>query len=216
MEKQIKEEKKMKKEKKPKEDILEKVMKENIKLKERLEKYKPKPKEVPQPFVPSAPKLCACGKEVMWDINIRDKCAECNHKHFLEEFKKAGLNDMGFSTEKKKFYSHTTGVQPYDLKFIKVVNTSEGCFPTKTFPCMIYICDEYGIHQNTLGITRGFADYLIKELKLVNDVEGKGWYYYNPLIKEDEQGRKKAELEKEIQRKTKELETLKINKEKIK
>jgi hypothetical protein len=203
------------KEKKPKEDILEKVMKENIKLKERLEKLKPKPKEVPQPFVPAKPELCACGKERMWDVNIRDKCAECNHKYFLEEFKKAGLNDMGYSVEKKKFYSHTTGVETYDLKFIKVVNTSEGCFVTGTFPCMIYICDEFGFHRNTLGITRGFADFLIKELKLINDIEGKGWYYYNPLIKEDEQGRKKAELEKEIQRKTKELKDLKAQEIKI-
>lgn len=203
---------KIKKEKpKQKEDLLDKIMKENIKLKEKLEKLKPKakPKEVSQPSVPEKPKLCACGKEVMWDINIRDKCAECNHKHFLEAFEKAGLNKDGYSTEKKKFYSHTTGVQTYDLKFIKVVNTSEGCFVTNTFPCMIYICDEYGIHQNTLGITRGFADYLIKELKLVNDIEGKGWYYYNPLIKEDEQGRKKAELQREIQRKTEELNRLK-------
>jgi hypothetical protein len=196
------------KEEKKKADLFEKIMKENIKLKEKLEKLKPKKKEIPQPYIPSKPELCACGKERIWDVNIKDKCAECNHKYFLEEFKKFGLNEMGYSAEKKKFYSHTTGVETYNLKFIKAVIIG-GCFQTATFPYTLYICDEYGIHQNTLGITKGFGDFLIKELNLVNNIEGKEEEYYNPLIKEDKDGRKKAELKREIEKKTQELEKLK-------
>ena len=162
---------------------------------------------------PKVEPVCSCGRKLMWDINIRDKCDECNRKHFIELFNKAGLDETGYSVEKKKFYSHTTGVQSYDLKFVMGVNMS-GLMSTYTFPCVIYICDEFGCHNNTLGITREFADYLIKELKLVKNTEGATLYdkdtYKNPLIREDKEGKKRAELEKEIQKKQEELNKLKM------
>jgi len=136
--------------------------------------------------IPKEP-TCECGKPRIWDVNIRDKCEECHRNHFLAEFNKAGLNELGYSEEKKKFYSHTTGVQPYDLKFIWKVNISSKIFPTALFPDTIYIVNEYGNHTNTLGVTRGFSEYLIKELKMElqgeTDVAKEG--YVNPSIKDD-------------------------------
>ena len=152
-------------------------------------KEKEKPKEL----------TCECGKPRMWDINIRDKCVECNHKHFLELFNKAELNEMGYSEEKKKFYSHTTGVQTYDLKFIKGVN--EGTLGTRTFPYMVYICDEYGKHKNTLGITEGFRNYLIKELNLIKDDKNEN-RYNNPLITENKEAYEIKKCDDEIKRLT--------------
>jgi len=37
--------------------------------------------------------LCSCGKERVWDIKVRDKCAECLKKHFTDIFEKNGIKD---------------------------------------------------------------------------------------------------------------------------
>jgi hypothetical protein len=87
------------------------------------------------------------------------------------------------------------------------------------FPKAIYLCDEYGIHNSTLGITEEFFNHLVKDLKLEKKIEGTKEQietngeelhtkWVNPNIKTDEKSKELAELDKKIAEKRKEFNDL--------
>lgn len=160
--------------------------------------------------------LCSCGKPKVWDCKKSDLCEDCLKKYFQEEFKnnggnQDGLNEFGYNLFQDKtgyhFYSHTTG---YEFAFKKnILGVGYCLMATAMFPYAIYICDEFGLYKNTLGITKEFADKLIEDLKLVKTLDGTEEQrkangiemhtkWLNPLIKQDEEGKKKAEQDKQI------------------
>jgi len=96
----------------------------------------------------------------------------------------------------------------------RILEVNCGCVigENELFLYSIYLCDEFGLHENTLGITKEFAEYLIKELNLEKSVEkdenGEVTRWKNPIIKQDEKGKKLAGIEKEIKIKSLELQKL--------
>lgn len=130
--------------------------------------------------------LCVdCKKDKReWDINIREKCTNCLKNYFIDEFKKLGIDKKGFRVDNNNFifYSHTTGKEEVNRKNVLQIS---GCgMGTDFFYNTIMICDEFGLHKNTFGITEDFANYLIKELKLEEkEDEQFGTFWINPLIR---------------------------------
>jgi hypothetical protein len=117
--------------------------------------------------------LCAvCGKEPrIWDINIRDRCEGCNKNYFLSEFSKCNLDENGFKVwgDIFVFYSHTTGKE--EVKRTNILRVFYGYLATSTFPYCVQTCDDDKVFKNCLGITKEFAEFLIKELKLQRNQE---------------------------------------------
>jgi len=153
---------------------------------------------------------CECGKEIVWDINYRGCCEECLRNKYYEEFKKAGLDEKGFKCLKTSkgyvftFYSHTTGLTNTNEE--RVLRVSEFSINQNSiFPYTIWLCNEYGLHEHTLGITKEFGEFLIKELKLVKQVEGSITYWLNPKIKQDKLNQEIALVKQAISKKRLEL-----------
>ncbi len=146
--------------------------------------------------------LCVdCKKDKReWDINIRDKCSDCLKKYFIEEFRKLGVGEKGFRVVDDNFifYSHTTEKEEVSGKNILQIGSC--IMGTDFFSKTIMICDEFGLHKNTFGITEEFKDYLVKELKLEEkEDEQFGTFWINPLIRQDEKGKKIFELKKSVE-----------------
>jgi len=166
-------------------------------------------------------KLCSVCKEKerIWDVNIRDKCEDCLRDHFIEEFKKIGLDEKGFKDtgESYLFYSHTTGEEVVDKN--RILAVIDGFFSNEIFGYSIQTCDEFGCFSNCLGVTTEFAEFLIKELGLEKEdgeeftccksdgtqEETKSSNWINKKIIPDENAKKIAENKKKLAEKRKDM-----------
>lgn len=136
-----------------------------------------------------------------WNDEVKGMCEECKGKHYKKVFEDLdipnGFKDLG---ESYKFYSFTTGEE--EVRKDRILSVLGGKQSIQT-------CDEFGCFVSCFGVTEDFCNHLIKELKLVEKIEGDksqiefngeelhtSWR--NPKIKEDETSKKIAELKKEL------------------
>ena len=182
------------------------------------EKVIPEEKETQEQVIKSDEVCVVCKKkEKSWSCvdEVKHMCDDCKNKHYEEVFKDLNLPN-GFKELKDsyKFYSQTTKEE--EVRKDRIMSVIYDIFPNKIFNFSIMICDEFGTHEHTFGITNEFSEHLIKKMKLIKTIDGEksqieinGEEFHtswkNPKIKQDETGKKIAELKKELSVQKKEM-----------
>lgn len=131
---------------------------------------------------------CVCKKEertFRTGEGIRNMCDGCAEKYLNEIFKNCDIPN-GFRDEGDKyiFYSMTTGAEEVGKDNVLTILEKD----------RIQTCDKFGCFENCYGITEEFADYVIKDLKLVE----KDGTWENKKIIPNEKEKKINELKKEL------------------